>query len=152
MIEKGYAVKEIRRMIGLSFFPKEAEGQAELVKALMTARTEVVATTVINEWLDTQSERPTPADIRRMVGNHHAADEARIAQESRERPVVHRCNLCGDDGIVGGHYTGTDLTPWRWCVCTTALRRRRAEPDLVDRSNVVRDKFISGVPRMKSLG
>lgn len=98
MINRGHAGNEIGRLIGLNYFPTDRKAVAELVTALSFARNEIIATAVINDWLESSSERPTPADIRRLVANHNEGAAARQPVQEVDRGPI-RCAICRDWGI-----------------------------------------------------
>lgn len=125
MVEKRFASEQISRLIGLKFFPSERSAQAELVSMLSFARNTVIAVAVINEWLESQSDRPTPADIRRIVASHN---EAQIEREQREAIPEQRfieCQSCKDEGIGESIWAGNLHSVASWCLCEAGQRRRR---------------------------
>ena len=87
MIDRRFAAREIQRMSGLDYFGSlKTEAVEELVTALCRADSEIIAMAAINEWLETSATRPTPRDIRLILGRfngHHA-----------------NCSRCCDTGLV----------------------------------------------------
>ena len=146
MVDKRFAADQIARLIGLKFFPSERSAQVELVSMLTFAKNEVIAVAVINEWLESQSDRPTPADIRRLVADHNTAAEAAGRYEAESAPVHYSCRSCQDEGFYGGRIGGLYAGPWKWCNCFAAQEKRARRPDLVDEANEVREKLLKRFP------
>lgn len=68
MISRKLAEREVNRLAGTNFFGALKDPAiAELVQALRSSRNEIVAVATINEWLAGSSERPTPADLYRII-------------------------------------------------------------------------------------
>lgn len=145
MISKHDAGQEIGRLIGLDYFPSDPKAINELVVALTYAETNIIAVAVINEWLEDQSRRPTPAALRRMVADHNEARKATMREEGdREQQAMRPdCSRCGDHGFVGGYVGTSHDGPWGWCECSVAHRKYTDDPELVDRANVARTKLIA---------
>lgn len=86
MLGKRFVAEQIGRLEGTEWFRAlTGAGILELQRAIASAPTEIVATAIINEWLETHSERPTPADIHQAIRNH--ARRAETAKEGDFREV-----------------------------------------------------------------
>lgn len=71
MISRKIAMLQCNRLAGTEYFGALSdECVDELVAAIRSARDEGVALSVVNEWLATQKQRPTPADLYRMIRDH----------------------------------------------------------------------------------
>ena len=92
-------------MVGLQFFPNEKSAQTELVKALEFASSPEIARTVVDDWLAQSTDRPTPADLRRMISDHNAKAIDRRG----------KCRDCGGAGCTTAWflitYQGNSLRP-----------------------------------------
>ena len=152
MIDRKFAGDQIARLIGLKFFPSARSEQVELVTMLTYSRNEVIAMAVINEWLEGSSERPAPADIRRIVASHNEAAEQREKQEAQSVPTHYGCRTCQDDGFYGGQLGGVYAGPWKWCQCFAGDEKRRCEPNLVAEANEVREILLKGFADPKKPG
>jgi hypothetical protein len=141
MIGKQHAGNEIGRLIGLNFFPSDPKAVKELVAALTFASTEAIATTVINDWLESENQRPTPADIRRMVMSENQKWAEYLERQKIAPDIV--CKRCGDCGIYGGQIGTQYDGPWHWCTCETGLVRKERQPDLVDEANEKRSYLLT---------
>ncbi len=63
-----FVAKQIGRLAGTEYFGAlTEEAVIELQRALSTSPNEIIAAAVINEWLETHSDRPTPADLYRLI-------------------------------------------------------------------------------------
>ena len=144
MIPKTVAGEEISRLVGLDFFPNDKKGVAELVTALSFSATEEIATAVIDEWLETERQRPMPVDLRRMVGAKNEARADKLAAASA--PTAVYCIRCQDCGLYGGHIGTAYDGPWKWCDCAAARRRMEREPHLVIEANSARNKLLALYP------
>jgi hypothetical protein len=97
------AMVQVRRCDGLEFFQAMSnEALNELVIVMCRAPNLKVAAAVVTLWLATQTKRPTPADLNRLIKQHqgHTAD----------------CNICCDTGIVA------QLGGFAACICQTGQR------------------------------
>jgi hypothetical protein len=114
MISRDFAKRQIGRLESLAFFPRRAEGIAELIDTLVEcARSEPHAKHVITRLLDSP-ECPTPADIRRIAWDLIESQ----AEEQRAR-----CPICHGVGYViveRGCYTGADPCSCRPAPATAA--------------------------------
>lgn len=90
MIDTKIAQVQVQRMIGLNFFPADKHAQRELVKVLEGAVTPEIARRVVDDWMGESADRPTPADLRRMIVDRNA-----VVVQQRET-----CKLCGGNGAV----------------------------------------------------
>jgi hypothetical protein len=143
VIDKKHAGNEIGRLVGLDYFPTNRAAIEELVTVLSLSETDIIATAVINAWLEESRERPTPADLRRLVASHNEARRERISRQLHIVPVRHRCPRCQDCGFFGGYlpphpYAG----PWKWCDCIIAREKQHSEPGVVEDANAAREKLI----------
>lgn len=98
MTDRKFATEQISRMIGLDFFPSDTKAQKELVDSLCWAKTDAIAVATINEWVQGQPRRPTPADIRRIVADHNERYD-RLLERSRPK-----CNVCDGTGMTVHHF------------------------------------------------
>lgn len=94
MIDQAQAIKQLERLSGLDFFPKEKPARKELVLALQCAITDDIAAQVVSEWLAESNVCPKPAELRRLIYSRQEA----ILENLR------KCHMCGGSGI---------LTVWR---------------------------------------
>lgn len=53
------------------------------------------------------------------------------------------CYACNNTGMLGGELSGPNKRKWEWCDCFAAQGRRSREPNLVEASNVARDKILA---------
>jgi hypothetical protein len=144
VIDKHSAGQEIGRLIGLDYFPSDPKAIRELVTALTFADTEIIASAVINEWLEGQTQRPTPAALRRMVADHNESRRTRLRDdaEREQQQATYHCALCHDQGFRGGHIGTKYDGPWEWCTCGVGRRKQDDYPGLVGEANMARDKLI----------
>lgn len=128
---------EFERLKALNYFPMDEGVQNELKRALNSAPNEIVMAAAVNEWMETQSERPTPADIYRVIREQiEKADDVRYWKPEDEPTPT--CLKCTDSGMCGG----TRAEPWSFCDCQVGLGRQYREPHAVDEANKVRDKLF----------
>ncbi len=80
MIDKSIAARQLERLSGLNFFPKEAPAKKELLLAMQVALTEDIAAQVVSDWLAESGECPKPADLRRNI---NARQEGLLEQRRR---------------------------------------------------------------------
>jgi hypothetical protein len=74
-ISRKFASDQVKRLAGTEYFAALSdEAIIELKRAMETAPNEVIATVVINDWLATQRQRPTPADLHTMIEAHKPKD------------------------------------------------------------------------------
>lgn len=109
MIDSTTAAKQLERLSGLAFFPKEAPAKKELRLAIECAITEAIAAAAVSEWLAESSQCPTPSEIRRLI---NAKQEQLIADRRS-------CELCGGAGWITVFRGG--LSGARECECRKAL-------------------------------
>jgi len=139
MIRGDFAVDQVRRFRVTNYFAMLDEGSvAELARMLTFSENEIIAVAVVNQWLEEQTERPTPADLRRLVALHN---EARAA-DAEPLVTTYKCNSCQDSGICGGDFAGPDAGPWEWCNCSAARAKRSVQPLLVEEMNKVRRRLL----------
>ena len=132
-------LEQVRRFRATNYFAMLDEGSVgELAKMLTYAETEIIAVAVVNQWLEEQTERPTPADLRRLITVHNEA------RERGAEPLIttHKCVRCQDSGICGGDIGGEDARPWEWCDCPESWPIRSKHPELVEDANKVRRKLL----------
>lgn len=72
MISEAFAKKQLMRLSGLDYFPKETAAITELWLAVRAAENEGIAESVISEWLAMVREAPKPADLRRLIHDKNA--------------------------------------------------------------------------------
>mgnify|MGYP001165934442 CR=1 FL=1 len=123
MIDKATAARQLERLTGLDFFPREAPAKKELLLAIQDAVNEAVAAQVISDWLRESSACPKPAELRRAV---NAAQES-LLEQRRE------CQTCGGQGAV---------TVWRLVTYrgnSFTVHKTEALPDVND--NEAAQKF-----------
>jgi hypothetical protein len=124
MTEIGACLEQIRRLRVYNYFATLDEGSlAELARMLTWAHDEAVAKAVIDQWLEEQTERPTPADLRRLVALHNEAREP-----APEPEPVYGCAGCEDTGLVGG-ILGPGGVPWSRCRCAKGAAFPEAKLD-----------------------
>lgn len=105
MIEKHIAAAQVSRFSQLDWFPREAAGLNELVKAMQTAPNEFAAEYVATEWLREAREAPKPSDIMRALQG----------ERDKMEKAVNNCKKCNGTGMViveRGGFTGA-----RDCEC-----------------------------------
>ena len=90
MIDPKEAAKQVQRLSGLDFFPKEAAAQKEMRLALECAASDAIAASVVTDWLATASDAPKPAELRRMAYDLN----------ERFKEQVGRCKACSGSGFV----------------------------------------------------
>jgi len=62
---------QLERMSGLEFFATLNEsGRMELARALSSAPSEIAIQVAVDEWIRTQTKRPTPADLYAAIKRH----------------------------------------------------------------------------------
>ncbi|HXJ14724.1 MAG TPA: hypothetical protein VNH19_20800 [Candidatus Limnocylindrales bacterium] len=89
MIDKPTAKALATRFSGLKWYPREApEALAEICRILQTAESEIVATYVVNGWIDDHDECPTPAQLRKMI----------VAANNKRQKEVSHCSICDGTG------------------------------------------------------
>jgi len=70
-ISRKFAASQVARLAGTEYFGALSdEAVLELQRALSTAPNEAIAVVVINDWLTANTERPTPADLYRLIRHH----------------------------------------------------------------------------------
>jgi hypothetical protein len=123
------AIKEVHRLRVTNYFSMlDDDGIGELARMLCFADSEIIAVAVINQWLEEQTERPTPADLRRLVAVHN---EARQSAPKEAPSPTWKCAACEDSGLVGGNET-----KWEWCSCIAAsILRETSEEGFLDGLN-----------------
>lgn len=120
-IARKFLLEQANRFKFCNFFPgredDRAQYLAEIAAALGRATSEDIVTSVVSEWLENFSERPTPADIHRMVSRYVAG------VESFPDP---NCERCGGEGwiiVERGGLSGADrCTCWRRPAMVSARR------------------------------
>ena len=157
MIDKKHAGNEIGRLIGQDYFPSDPAAIRELVTALSFSATEIIATVVINEWLEEKTNRPTPADLRRLVASHNERFREDQKRYQDTRPIVYGCRRCQDCGLYGGQVgTGEFDGPWKWCECRSGIDRKQKELEQVESSmrqfDSVAEAFLARVKLIRRLG
>ena len=146
MIGAAFALGQVRRLKVTNFFAMlDENGLGELARMLGYAENEIIAVAVINQWLEEQTERPTPADLRRLVAIHN---EARAA-DVEPLATTYKCNRCTDSGMCGGDLAGPDARPWEWCECPESWAIRSRAPLLVEQANQVRRRLLVSPRSMK---
>ena len=90
MIDAKEAAKQVQRLSGLDFFPKEAAAQKEMRLALECAASDAIAASVVSDWLATASDAPKPAELRRMAYDLN----------ERHKKQVKYCRKCSGTGFV----------------------------------------------------
>ncbi len=112
MIERHVAAAQVQRFEGLDWFPRE-KGAAltELVKAMQSAPSEIVAEHITSELVHAARECPKPADLYRMIGQ----------EREKLETVTNNCMTCNGTGMViveRGGFTGAQD-----CKCRRAERK-----------------------------
>lgn len=127
MTEIGACLEQIRRLRVYNYFATLDEGSlAELARMLTWAHDEAVAKAVIDQWLEEQTERPAPADLRKLVLFHNEAREPKP-----EPTPVYECPPCQDTGLLGGEI-GPGGQPWSRCSCAKGQAFDQAEFEKLD--------------------
>ena len=139
-------LEQVRRLRVTNYFAMLDEGSiGELAKMLTFAKKETIAVAVINQWLEEQTERPTPADLRRLVAAHNEARD----QSAEPLATSYKCNKCQDSGICGGDIGGEDARPWEWCDCPESWPIRSKSPLLVEDANKIRRRLLASPRALK---
>lgn len=134
-----FAVEQVRRLRVTNYFAMlDEDSVGELARMLTYAANEIITVAVINQWLEEQTERPTPADLRRLVALHN---EAR-SQDVEPLATTYKCNKCQDSGMCGGDFAGPDARPWEWCDCPESWPIRSNNPTLVEDANKVLRRLL----------
>lgn len=105
-ISEQFALREIRRLTGLEFFPHFPEAIKELAKALSTAPSEAAAVAFIDNWLRVNTAAPHPADIFSVFPPPEAESMKAAAPA---------CPICGGCGFVIVERRGFSAA--RSCAC-----------------------------------
>ncbi len=88
-VSRSYASLQVSRLAGLDYFQMLPQPAIDaLVLALCRADSDIIATAVVNEWLETSPTRPTPFDIGKLVARHNGHSA--------------KCTACCDTGLVRG--------------------------------------------------
>ena len=90
MIPSTTAARQLERLSGLDFFPREAPAKKELRLAIECAITEQIAASVVSEWLAESNTCPKPAEIRRLINSR----QEDIREQRRN------CPECDGTGFV----------------------------------------------------
>ncbi len=149
MIEKQFAANEVSRLAGLNWFPREPLPLNELILAVQSAATEVIAVYVVSEWLREQSEAPKPAQIRRMIWEENDKCEKAEKQEdwALTAPGSNHCKRCHGCGFYGGLIGGKYAGEWKWCDCEAAQVKQERDPEFIDVANKERVELIERINR-----
>jgi hypothetical protein len=103
-------LEQVRRFRVTNYFAMlDEDSIGELAKMLSFAANEIVAVAVVNLWLEDQTERPTPADIRRLVEAQNALTETDQQRKTKS------CRVCGGTGLEIVERGG--LSGARICIC-----------------------------------
>src|SRR5580658_1103410 len=148
MIGRLRAAQEVHRLRVTNYFATlDEDAVGELARMLTFADTETIVVAVVNQWLEEQTERPTPADLRRLVAEHN------IARQQNAEPLVttYKCVKCQESGICGGDMSGPDTRPWEWCDCPESWPIRSKSPLLVEEANKVRTRLLATARGIKSV-
>ena len=97
MIDKTTAARQLERLSGLDYFPREAPAKKELLLALQCAMVEDVAAQVVTDWLAESGECPKPADLRRNINSRQEG----LMEQRR------KCETCGGTGYLTRYYLAT---------------------------------------------
>jgi len=96
------ALRIVNRFKVLPKFPRSPEGVLELVRALQTAKNNVVAEHWAEHWLRSEIRAPLPSDIYSMFdspGKLSPVTMNAVRLPSGDwAPPVYKCNLCEDTG------------------------------------------------------
>ena len=134
-VSKKFATKQVNRMAGLNYFPSEDSSVEELVDALVEADSETMAAAVVTEWIRRETDRPSPADLLRLIESH------RNANRYWKPPIqpAYRCPRCQDSGICEAE---VNIGPWIWCDCPASPIAILREPEAVAKSNAALQKLL----------
>lgn len=92
MIAATFALEQVRRLGQLDFYPKKDDAAIkELVKAAMTADTELILIKTVDCFVFDGGDCPKPADIFRTI--------ARMSEKTYTLAPT-KCELCGDSGFM----------------------------------------------------
>lgn len=140
-IDPKVLAEQFERLRALNYFPSDESVQKEIRNAMKSAPNEILLTAVVNEWLKTHTERPTPADIYRLIRQEMESNDTQRywKPEDEAKP---NCAACQDSGLSGG----TKTNPWAFCECPRGRARQHNEPEVVDKSNAVREKMFAHKP------
>ena len=97
MIPSTVAARQLERLSGLDFFPREAPAKKELRLAIECSITEQIAASVVSEWLTESNVCPKPAEIRRLINSR----QEDIREQRRN------CPECDGVGFVTRYYLAT---------------------------------------------
>jgi len=104
MVDKQFALEQIRRMGGLNNYPLHEEpAVTELIETAMTAETEAACRFAVDALLRDSDDCPTPAQLGRLI----RLENERILERSVESHKKAKCPLCGGTGYVHGVYLVT---------------------------------------------
>ncbi len=97
VIDQNQAIRQLERLSGLDYFPKDKPARRELMLALQCAITEDIAAQVVTDWLAESGECPKPANLRHNINSRQEA----LVEQRR------RCDTCGGSGFVTRYYLAT---------------------------------------------
>jgi hypothetical protein len=112
MIERHVAQQHVERFAGLDWYPREGAAFRELVTAMQTAPSEVIAEIVTSGWIESQREAPKPSDLRHLIYR----EVERFQQEFPPAP----CAICQGTGYIIVERAG--LTGAKDCTCRAKFR------------------------------
>lgn len=90
MIDEKVGKIHLTRLMGLNFFPTEKRAQAELLRALCSSATTDICKRAVDSWLNESSDRPTPADLYRMIETANGLYQDTLS----------KCTICSGKGVV----------------------------------------------------
>lgn len=93
MIDPRILAKQFDRLRALNYFSQDEVVQQELRDAMQSAPSEIILTAAIGHWLRTQTERPTPADLYRVI-----REQAELTPTEEYRPDP-GCATCNGEGF-----------------------------------------------------
>ncbi len=93
MMDRRIIAEQAARLAHCKYFPSTNPGPylEEVVHALGSADSEIIAVAVIQEWVDTKLERPTIAELRQAIQRHNSILSA---------PGRDVCPQCTNTGLV----------------------------------------------------
>lgn len=97
MIDQNQAIRQLERLSGLDYFPKDKPARRELMLAMQCAITEDIAAQVVSDWLSESGECPKPADLRRNI---YSRQEGLLEQRRK-------CPACNGAGFTTCYYLAT---------------------------------------------
>lgn len=145
---RAFCLRQISRCEGLNFFSTLTEvGLRELRDSLvLNSASEAQAELIVSTWISQSSERPTPADLKRIADTLNAAAETQVPAP---------CDKCAPFGgflpceitLEQGIFAGEKRTLFVPCYCELGKTKRAAAKRLREE-----DPHASNSPRQRETG